>query len=83
MYYEKNKKPNAMSHQEHWLGMPDFQQTQQTPYAKIIVRVENAEQLEELSRRLEQPLTPKTKSAWFPFKSHWGAEKKVWLSDEP
>jgi hypothetical protein len=68
--------------QAHWLGMPEFQQTKQLPYAQIILRVENAEQLAELSRRLEQPLTPKTKSAWFPFKSHWGAEKKVWVFDE-
>jgi hypothetical protein len=66
--------------QEYWLGMPEFQQTKQRPYAQIIVRVENAEQLAELSSRLEQTFTPKTKSAWFPFKSHWGAEKKVWMT---
>jgi hypothetical protein len=47
--------------------MPEFEQTKQLPYAKIIVR-------------LEQPFTAKTKSAWFPFRSHWGAEKKVWVS---
>ena len=63
--------------------MPDFKQQRQEPYAKIILRVENQEDLEELSRRLEQPLTKKTKSAWFPFKSHWGASKKLWISDEP
>jgi hypothetical protein len=77
MTSEKDQTP-----QKHWLGMPDFQQKKLRPYAQIIVRVENAEQLAELSRRLEQPFTPKTKSAWFPFKSHWGAEKKVWVSDE-
>jgi hypothetical protein len=76
------KPPTDNTPQTHWFGMPDFQQTKQRPYAQIILRVENAEQLSELSRRLEQPLTPKTKSAWFPFKSHWGAEKKVWVSDE-
>lgn len=68
--------------QTHWLEMPDFQQTKKLPYAQIILRVENSEQLAELSRRLEQPLTKKTKSAWFPFKSHWGFEKKVWVSNE-
>ncbi len=63
--------------------MPDFEQTKQRPFAQIILRVENAEHLAELSKRLEQPLTQKTKSIWFPFKSHWGAEKKIWVSDEP
>lgn len=67
---------------QYWLGMPDFEQTKKEPYAKIIIRVDSEEDLKELSKRLEQPLTYKTKSAWFPFKSHWGAEKKVWLSNE-
>jgi len=72
---------NEYSPQQHWLGMPDFVQTKQKPYAQIVVRVENSEQLEELSKRLDQPLTQKTKSAWFPFKSHWGAEKKFWVQE--
>jgi len=67
---------------EHWVGMPDFQQGKIEPYAKIIVRVESREALEELSKRLEQPLTSKTKSAWFPYKSHWGMENNVWISDK-
>jgi len=71
---------NEYSPQSHWLGMPDFVQTKQKPYAQIIIRVDNAEQLAELSKRLDQPFTAKTKSAWFPFKSHWGAEKKTWVT---
>lgn len=67
--------------EEHWFDMPDFKQNKIEPYAKIVLRVENAEDLAELSKRLDQPLTQKTKSAWFPFKSHWGLEKKVWKSD--
>jgi hypothetical protein len=76
-----NINKNTIQYQ-HWLGMPDFEQTKKNPYAKIIIRVENAEDLNELAKRLEQPLTHKTKSAWFPFKSHWGAEKKVWISEK-
>lgn len=68
--------------QANWLGMPEFTQIKKEPFAKIIVRVDSAEDLAELSRRLQQPLTRKTKSAWFPFRSHWGLEKKVWESDE-
>jgi hypothetical protein len=74
---------NTETPQSHWVGMPEFTQTKQKPFAQIIIRVENAEDLAELSKRLEQKFTPKTKSAWFPFKSHWGAEKKTWISDEP
>ena len=67
---------------KHWKGMPEFTQEKQEPYAKIIIRVENAEALAELSRRLEQPFTKKTKSAWVPFKSHWGLERKFWVSEK-
>lgn len=69
-------------YQKHWLDMPEFEQTEKKPYAKIIMRVETKEDLEELGKRLEQKFTPQTKSAWFPFRSHWGLEKKVWVSDE-
>lgn len=65
-----------------WFDMPDFKQEKILPYAKIIIRVESEEHLKELSERLEQPLTKKTKSVWFPAKSHWGQDPKIWLSDE-
>jgi hypothetical protein len=67
---------------QEWLGMPEFIQEKQDAYAKIIIRVENENDLIELSRLLGQKFTKKTKSAWYPAKSHWGAEKKVWKSNE-
>ncbi len=30
----------------------------------------------------EQKITDKTKSIWFPFKSHWGLDKKVWRTED-
>lgn len=35
-----------------------------------------------LSKVIEQKITDKTKSCWYPFKSHWGLNKKVWVSDK-
>lgn len=67
--------------QELWVDMPEFIQEKQEPFAKIIIRVNSAEDLVELSRRLEQPLTSKTKSIWFPFQSHWGLDKKIWVNE--
>jgi hypothetical protein len=67
---------------QEWLGMPEFIQEKQTAYAQIIIRVENQNDLDELGRLLNQKFTQKTKSAWFPFRSHWGAEKKVWVTNE-
>lgn len=35
---------------------------------------------EDLSRMLEQKITEKTKSIWYPFKSHWGLARKIHTS---
>lgn len=66
---------------QHWVDMPEFIQDKKDPYAKIIVRFENEEALQEFAKIIGQKLTNKTKSIWHPFKSHWGLDKKIW-SDE-
>lgn len=49
-----------------WVDMPEFVQDKKEPFAKIIVRFETQEDLEEFSRLIGQKLTPKTKSIWHP-----------------
>ena len=51
---------------EEWKEMPEFVQLKQKPYAQIIVRFSNAEDYEDFQRRIDQKLTPKTKSIWHP-----------------
>jgi len=52
--------------EEEWKGMPEFVQEKQTPYAKIIFRFDNEEDLQEFAKLIGQKLTSKTKSAWHP-----------------
>jgi len=65
-----------------WKGMPEFMQEKQEPYAKIIVRFDTEESLQEFSNLIGQKLNRKTKSIWHPFKSHWGKVPKKVYSDE-
>ena len=51
---------------DEWKDMPEFVQEKQEPYAKIIVRFANKEDLEEFSQLIKQKLTQKTKSIWHP-----------------
>lgn len=51
---------------DEWKDMPEFIQEQQKPYAKIIVRFENEEDLQKFASLINQKLTNKTKSIWFP-----------------
>lgn len=71
--------------EKEWEGMPEFVQEKQEPFATINVRFETENDLKDFSEKIEQKLTPKTKSIWHPFKSHWGGEsaKKRWIDDEP
>ena len=58
--------------EEYWQGMPEFVQEKQDVYACINCRFECDEDLKEFAKLIGQKLTRKTKSAWYPFKSHWG-----------
>lgn len=51
---------------KEWIGMPEFVQESQKPYAKIIVRFADAQALEEFAFLVSQKLTNKTKSMWYP-----------------
>ena len=64
--------------QEFWVGMPDFEQSSQKPFAKINVAIRNEKDLEEFSKLIGQKLTPKTKSVWFPELEPSGVGKKRW-----
>lgn len=65
-----------------WDGMPEFVQEKKEPFAKIIIRFDSEKDLKEFAELIDQKLTPKTKSIWFPFKSHWGAPKKIWKDEK-
>ena len=51
---------------DEWKNMPEFVQDKQEPFAKIIVRFNSQEDLDEFSNLIGQKLTPKTKSIWHP-----------------
>lgn len=76
-----NDKP-ASDWENEWQGMPEFIQKKQKAYAQIIFRFDNEKDLQDFAKLIGQKLTNKTKSAWFPFRSHWGAIKKIWTSEK-
>lgn len=54
--------------QQHWLGMPEFHQEKQEPFAAINIRFGTAEDLDAFCAATGLKLTKKTKSAWYPEK---------------
>lgn len=49
-----------------WKNMPEFVQPKIEPYAKILIRFDSKEDLEEFAKLIGQKLTNKTKSIWHP-----------------
>jgi hypothetical protein len=50
----------------HWVDMPEFDQPTKEDFAKIIVRFRNDEDLQEFAKMVDQKLTTKSKSIWYP-----------------
>ena len=67
--------------ENEWKDMPEFIQEKIEPYAKINFRFETEKDLQEFSELINQKLTNKTKSAWYPYKSHFRAIKKEWVDE--
>jgi len=78
--FEIEKKDNEW--QNEWKNMPEFVQEKKKAYSQIIFRFNNEKDLQNFAKLIGQKLTNKTKSAWFPFKSHWGEVKKVWTDEK-
>ena len=64
-----------------WQDMPEFIQEKQDPFAKVVFRFDSAEDLQNFSKLIGQNLTPHTKSAWYPYRSHWGGNNKIYTNE--
>lgn len=52
--------------QEEWAGMPEFVQEDKTSFRSVIVHFKSQDDVDAFAELIEQRLTDKTKSVWFP-----------------
>ena len=64
-----------------WPDMPEFVQDKQEPYAQMIVRFRNQEDLDEFAQLIGQKLTRKTKSIWHPVLVRGINANKRWVDE--
>jgi hypothetical protein len=58
---------NEEDWKQEWQNMPEFVQSKtDKPFAQIIFRFANEQDLKDFSKLIGQKLTNKTKSAWYP-----------------
>lgn len=57
---------DADEHETEWRGMPEFNQPDNGAFRQIIMSFDDQAGVDKFAKLIEQDLTPKTKSLWFP-----------------
>jgi hypothetical protein len=73
---------DKLNHDEHWLDMPEFDQKDKNGFHSIIVNFENEDDYQEFAKLINQKLTPKTKSIWFPAQERMDTESRRYAEDD-
>lgn len=73
---------NTEDWKKEWLGMPEFiQEKSDKPFTQITIRFKNQEDLKEFSNLINQNLTKKTKSIWFPQIERGLSANKLYINE--
>lgn len=75
------KQTRLIKKDTEWKDMPEFYQEKQKSYHKIIVRFDSEDDINDFSELIGQKVTCKTKSIWYPFKSHWNDSVWRWIDE--
>jgi len=74
---------NTEEWKNEWKGMPEFtQEKKNKPYKELTVRFRNMDDLKRFSELINQKLTFKTKSIWFPEISRGLDANKIYINEE-
>lgn len=67
--------------EKHWQDMPEYNQEDLTSYRKIIVHFRNDEDVEKFSELLNQKITAKQPSLWYPKLEKRSHYDKVFINE--
>jgi hypothetical protein len=66
---------------EEWDGMPEFEQKNLLPEYSVRVNFSCVEDLKKFAELINQPLTTKTSSIWFPVQTKADLASKVYVDE--
>ena len=67
---------------KHWKGMPAFDQKNNPPYKQIYLNFRNQQDYEEFAKLVDQNLSDKTKSIWYPHLDKDANSLTRWIVEE-
>ena len=66
---------------KEWIGMPEFIQEDLNPVQQIIVSFATEEDVQEFAKFIDQKLTNKTQSIWYPKAEIFNAINYIWTNE--
>lgn len=66
---------------EEWDGMPEFEQKNLLPEYSVRINFASVEDLKKFAELINQPLTTKTSSIWFPAQAKADLSSKVYVDE--
>ena len=66
---------------EEWDGMPEFEQKNLLPEYSVRINFASVEDLRKFAELINQPLTTKTSSIWFPTQTKADLSSKVYVDE--
>lgn len=67
---------------QHWQNMPDFKQEDCGAKRQIIVSFDNEEDVQKFAQLINQNITDKTKSIWFPPREKNNVKDLFWIQED-
>jgi hypothetical protein len=67
---------------KHWVGMPEFVQEDKKPFKTIYLHFRNEEDYKTFAKLIDQDLTDKTKSTWYPKREVQDLWSLRWIEKE-
>lgn len=68
--------------EDHWKGMPEFEQENKNPYKKLNVCFQTKEDFVKFRELMDQPMTEKTKTIWYPAFEREANSLFSWVEDD-
>lgn len=68
---------------QEWEGMPEFTQRDLAPWNSVLVHFESRADMDAFAELIEQPLTEKTQSVWYPKAEILRMVDKRYADEEP
>lgn len=79
---EEVKEIDEKMWKKHWVGMPEFVQENNPPHRRLIISFRNEEDYKEFAQLIDQNLSEKTKSIWFPKLDREANSLLRWVEEE-